>query len=102
MIQIKKMLGFRSHKNFTNLTSTKSQSNKLFDLQKGTSNFITELMAIVFTPQSGISIDITGTTGFSSSVFLNLLSDFMSNVAASTIPSGTLCPLRAAASFWRL
>ena len=99
MTQIKKMLRFRSHKNFTNLTSTESQSNELFDLQKRTSNFIPEVVAILFTPQSGISIDITGTTGFNNSVFLNLLSDFMSNVGASTIPSGTLCPLRAASSF---
>lgn len=99
MIQIKQMLRFRSHKNFTNLTSTESQSSELFDLQKGPSNFIMEVVAILFTPQSGISIDITGTTGFNNSVFLNLLSDFMSNVGASTLPSGTLCPLRAASSF---
>jgi len=99
MIQIKKVLRFRSHKNFTNLTSTESQSNELFDLQKRTSNCMTEVVAFLFTPQSGMSIDITGTTGFSSSVFLNLLSDFMSNVGASTIPSGTLCALRAASSF---
>lgn len=99
MVQIKKMLRFRSHNNFTNLTSTESQSNKLFYLQKGTSNCITEVVAILFTLQSGISIDITGTTGFNSSVFLNLLSDFMSNVGASTIPSGTLCARRAASSF---